>query len=36
MDLLETTPEGFKVKNVAAMMFCEHPEKFFKMTQVES
>ena len=35
MDLLETTPEGFKVKNVAAMMFCEHPEKFFKMTQVE-
>ena len=35
MDLLETTPEGFKVKNVAAMMFCEHPEKFFNMTQVE-
>ena len=35
MDLLEATPEGFKVKNVAAMMFCEHPEKFFKMTQVE-
>lgn len=35
MDLLETTPEGFKIKNVAAMMFCDHPEKFFKMTQVE-
>ena len=35
MDLLETTPEGFKVKNVAAMMFCDHPERFFKMTQVE-
>lgn len=35
MDLLETTPEGFKIKNVAAMMFCEHLEKFFKMTQVE-
>ena len=35
MDLLESTPEGFKVKNVAAMMFCEHPEIFFKMTQVE-
>ena len=35
MDLLEATPEGFKVKNVAAMMFCNHPERFFKMTQVE-
>ena len=35
MDLLEVTPEGFKVKNVAAMMFCDHPERFFKMTQVE-
>ena len=35
MDLLESTTEGFKVKNVAAMMFCEHPEIFFKMTQVE-
>lgn len=35
MDLLESEPEGFKIKNVAAMMFCEHPEKFFKMTRVE-
>ena len=35
MDLLETTPEGFRIKNVAAMMFCEHPEKFFKMTQID-
>ncbi|MBR3987413.1 MAG: hypothetical protein IKK04_09705 [Bacteroidales bacterium] len=23
------------IKNVAAMMFCEHPEKFFKTTQVD-
>ncbi|MDO4510805.1 MAG: putative DNA binding domain-containing protein, partial [Bacteroidales bacterium] len=35
MDLLESTPEGYKIKNVAAMMFCNHPERFFKTTQVE-
>lgn len=35
MDLLEPSVEGPQIKNVAAMMFCEHPYKFFKMSQVE-
>lgn len=35
MDLTEQTPDGLVIRNVAAMMFCEHPEKFFKYTQVE-
>lgn len=35
MDLLEKTPDGPLIKNVAAMMFSPHPEQFFKYTQVE-
>lgn len=35
MDLLEGPSERKYIKNVAAMMFCEHPEKFFKTTQVD-
>ena len=35
MDLLEAVPEGWRIKNVAAMMFCERPDRFFKQTQVE-
>ncbi|MCQ2329305.1 MAG: putative DNA binding domain-containing protein [Paludibacteraceae bacterium] len=35
MDLTEQTPDGRFIRNVAAMMFSEHPEKFFKYTQVE-
>ena len=35
MDLLEGPTEKRCIKNVAAMMFCEHPEKFFKTTQVD-
>lgn len=35
MDLLENTPDGPLIKNVAAMMFCANPEKFFKYAQVE-
>lgn len=35
MDLLEGPSERRYIKNVAAMMFCEHPEKFFKTTQVD-
>lgn len=35
MDLLEGPTERRYIKNVAAMMFCEHPEKFFKTTQVD-
>jgi ATP-dependent DNA helicase RecG len=35
MDLLEGPTEKWCIKNVAAMMFCEHPEKFFKTTQVD-
>lgn len=35
MDLLEGPMEKRCIKNVAAMMFCEHPEKFFKTTQVD-
>lgn len=35
MDLLEGPVEKRCIKNVAAMMFCEHPEKFFRTTQVD-
>ena len=35
MDLLEPVPEGKRIKNVAAMMFAEHPDRFFKQAQVE-
>ena len=35
MDLLTGPQENRLIKNVAAMMFCEHPEKFFPVTQVD-
>lgn len=35
MNLLEAPTEKRCIKNVEAMMFCEHPEKFFKTTQVD-
>ena len=35
MELLTGPTENRMIKNVAAMMFCEHPEKFFPYTQVE-
>lgn len=35
MDLMEGPIENRVLKNVAAMMFCEHPEKFFKYMQVD-
>lgn len=35
MDLLTGPTEHRVIKNVAAMMFCEHPEKFFPVTQVD-
>lgn len=35
MDLLTGPSENRLIKNVAAMMFCEHPEKFFPVTQVD-
>ena len=35
MDLMDGPTENRMIKNVAAMMFCEHPEKFFKYTQVD-
>ncbi len=35
MELLEPTPEGYSIKNVAAMMFAERPDRFFKQAQVE-
>ena len=35
MNLLTGPSENRLVKNVAAMMFCEHPEKFFPATQVD-
>lgn len=35
MDLLEGPKEAKRIKNVAAMMFSEHPERFFKTTQVD-
>ncbi|MCD8385711.1 MAG: putative DNA binding domain-containing protein [Bacteroidales bacterium] len=35
MELLIGPSEDRMIKNVAAMMFCQHPEKFFPTTQVE-
>ncbi len=35
MDLLTGPTESRQIKNVAVMMFCEHPEKFFPVTQVD-
>lgn len=35
MDLLTGPVENRLVKNVAAMMFSEHPEKFFPVTQID-
>lgn len=35
MDLLVGPVENREIKNVAAMMFCDHPEKFFPITQVD-
>lgn len=35
MELLTGPTENRMIKNVAAMMFCEHPEKFFPYTQIE-
>ena len=35
MELMSGPSENRMVKNVAAMMFCEHPEKFFPYTRVE-
>lgn len=35
MNLLVGPSENRLIKNVAAMMFCEHPEKFFPSTQVD-
>lgn len=35
MDLLIGPVENRQIKNVAAMMFCDYPEKFFPVTQVD-
>ncbi|MBR1527554.1 MAG: putative DNA binding domain-containing protein [Prevotella sp.] len=35
MDLMEPIPEGMRIKNVAAMMFSEHPDQFFRQAQVD-
>ena len=35
MELLEAMPEGWRIKNVAAMMFAERPDRFFKQAQVD-
>ena len=35
MDLLEAVPEGWRMKNVAAMMFSERPDRFFRQAQIE-
>ena len=35
MDLLEGPTEQRRIKNVAAMMFCDHPQKFFPVSRVE-
>ena len=35
MDLLEPVPEGKRIKNVAAMMFSEYPERFFRQAHIE-
>ena len=35
MELLEPTPEGNSIRNVAAMMFAERPDRFFKQSQID-
>ena len=35
MDLIEPIPEGKRIKNVAAMMFSERPDYFFRQAQVD-
>ena len=35
MDLLTGPTENRQIKNCAIMMFCEHPERFFPVTQVD-
>ncbi|WP_455639243.1 RNA-binding domain-containing protein [Parabacteroides sp.] len=35
MDLLSGTTENWYIKNLALMMFCDSPEKFFPYTQVD-
>ncbi len=35
MDLLVGSVENRQIKNVAAMMFCDNPERFFPVTQVD-
>ncbi len=35
LDLLVGPSENRLIKNVAAMMFCDHPEKFFPYTQID-
>ena len=35
MDLMDGPTENRHIKNVAAMMFCEHPQKFFPVSRVE-
>ena len=35
MDLIEPIPEGKRIKNVAAMMFSERPDHFFRQAQVD-
>ena len=35
MDLLEAVPEGWRIKNVAAMMFSERPDRFFRQAQID-
>ena len=35
MDLLEAVPEGWRIKNVSAMMFSERPDRFFRQAQIE-
>ncbi|MBP0977084.1 MAG: putative DNA binding domain-containing protein [Oscillospiraceae bacterium] len=35
MELLEGPPERQQIKNVALMMFCDHPDTFFPYMQVE-
>lgn len=35
MDLLVGPVENRQIKNVAAMMFCDYPEKFFPVTQID-
>lgn len=35
MDLYDGPTENRRIKNVAAMMFCDHPQKFFPVSRVE-